>query len=259
MADLDDQNINNNDVEEVVDQPDKLEPETPEVQEEPQEPSQETQEQEEVPQNEEPEPKMSRRAEKRYEELKIRGLISSLKQQSQPQIQPQAPDYSEQIEADPEVLQHLQSEAQQYGEQQYNHGIEQAKAIQFETRLEIDTPKVLNKYPQLNPSDQEKFNPGVADAINVMYLNTVGYDHNTGMVQNPNVRYADYVESFMELAESIAGDKIKSSTKNIAQQSAMTGLRPDGSATKLNLNKAPEDMSIEELQAITGMKTRLKK
>ena len=79
----------------------------------------------------------------------------------------------------------------------------------------------------------------------------VGLDANTGLVQNPNVRWKDFVESEFELADEIANTKVANSTRNIAQQAASTGLRPDGSqAKRLNLNKAPEQMSDEELDAI---------
>lgn len=250
MADQDDvqDDQTNEEVVEQVDQPAPEEETSEEVAEEQEQEGEESDDQaEEEP---EEEPKVSRRAEKRMEELKIRGLIANLKQQSQPQQEPQVPNYGEQLDADPEVLQQLQQSTQQYGEATYNQGVEQAKAIQFETRLEIDNPKVLSKYAQLNPDDPENFNPAVADAINTWYLNTVGYDGNTGMVQNPNLRYSDFVDGFMELVEASAGDKVQRSTKNIARQSAMTGLRPDGSSAKrLNLNQDPSQMSNEELKA----------
>lgn len=250
MADQDDQNINE-DVEDVQDeQPTPDEP-TEEVEEEQQEQEGDAEGEEPDEQTEdEPEPKVSRRAEKRMEELKIRGLIANLKQQAQPLLGPQVPDYGDQLDADPEVLQQLQQSAQQYGQATYNQGLEQAKSIQFETRVEIDYPKVVNKYPQLNPEDRENFNPAVTAAIDEWYLTTTGYNKETGTVQNPNVRYSDFVDGFMELVDAAAGEKVQRSTKNIAKQSAMTGLRPDGSSAKrLNLNQDPSQMNDEELAA----------
>ena len=57
----------------------------------------------------------------------------------------------------------------------------------------------------------------------------------------------------MELADNMAGVKTQQATRNIAQQAAKTGLRPDGTSVKpLDLNKAPEDMTDEELRAATN-------
>jgi hypothetical protein len=57
----------------------------------------------------------------------------------------------------------------------------------------------------------------------------------------------------MELGEKIGSRRSQATAKNVAKQATQTGLRPDGSqAKKLNLNKAPEDMTLEELYAVTG-------
>ncbi len=78
----------------------------------------------------------------------------------------------------------------------------------------------------------------------------VGYDAETDTVKNPNIRYADYIEAQMELAEAIAGEKNQKTVQNIAKQAATTGLRPDGSKAKgLNLNQSPDQMTDEELAA----------
>lgn len=121
------------------------------------------------------------------------------------------------------------------------------ESIQFHTRLEIDAPRVASKFKQLD-KDSSEFNPAVANAINEWYLATAGYNPQTNQVGNANVRYADFVEGIMEMADEIAGQKVQSTTKNIAKQAATTGIRPDGSkAKRLNLNQAPQDMTDEEL------------
>jgi hypothetical protein len=115
--------------------------------------------------------------------------------------------------------------------------------------LEIDAPRVEAKYPQLDKTAQE-FNPVLADTINQMYLSAVGYDKDHDTVRSGDVRYADYVESIFELADEIASVKTAESSKNIAAQASKTGIRPGGASTKLNLNKAPSQMTDEELQAV---------
>lgn len=223
--------------EEVKEVPESETPieETPEEEPEDQEPEEEPEVEEERP--------VSRRESLRIAKLVERGI----QQRTQPQS---APDYSQMLEADPETLQQIQQKAQEYGQTQYNQGLEQAKTIQFTTRLEIDAPKIENKYKQLNPQDKENFDPVIADALNTHYLNLVGYDPNSGAVQNPNLRYADFVDAQYELAGALANDQVAKTSKNIAKQASATGIRPDGSkAKRLDLTKEPGMMSNEELDA----------
>lgn len=246
-------------VEEVVDE----QPETPP---EPTEESQEEPDQEEVeeiePEGEpeelqdEPEPEEEEKPPSRRESLRIQQLLEKMKQPQQQQYQqPQqlgGLNYSEALDADPNTIAQLEADRQQVAQQQYQQGIAQAESIKWESRLEIDAPKVESKYPQFDKNSAE-FDPALADSVNQMYLQMVGYDANTGMVQNPQIRYADYVESIVEQAERMAGNKVARAQKNIARQAAATGLRPDGSAAKtLNLdpNKDPKSMTDKELEAM---------
>lgn len=211
----------------------------------------ETEEQEAEPEAEEGEeeaaPPVSRR-----ENLRIQQVLERLKQQDK---KPEAPkptgiDYNNTLDADPEVIKQLEADREAAARTAYQQGLEQTKSIQFHTRLEIDAPKVESKYPQLNPQDKENFNPALANAINTWYISTAGYNEETDTVVNPNVRYADFVEGIMELGEVIGTQKAVKTAKNIAKQAATTGLRPDGSTAKrLDLNKAPEAMTDEELDA----------
>jgi hypothetical protein len=159
-------------------------------------------------------------------------------------------DYKDALDADDQTIKTLEDDRKQYGSQAFQEGLKRAEAIQFHTRLEIDAPTVATKYPQLNKDDADNFDPAVADAINSQYLFMVGYDPKTDTVQNPGIRYKDFVEGIMELADAAASRKVQSTSKNIAKQAAQTSLRPDGSASKrLNLNQAPSAMSDEELDA----------
>lgn len=214
---------------------------TEEVQEQPEQPE-EPAEQPEVE-----EPQISRRKAKRLE--KLEGLIERLKSNETPAPKQPGINYSEMIQADDDTLKQLEQTSQEYGQNQYNAGLEQAKAIQFHTRLEIDAPRIESKYPQLN-KDSAEFDPSAANAINQWYLATVGYDATTDTVKNHNVRYADFVEGIMELSGSMASARAQKTTENIAKQAASTGLRPDGSSARsMDLTKAPQDMTDEELAA----------
>lgn len=199
---------------------------------------------EEAPVEETPQPS-------RRENLRIQQLIQKMKQAPQQQEQPKAQgiDYRTALDADDEVYSRLESDRETFGAQQYQQGIKQAESIQFHTRLEIDAPKIASKYKQFDTESPE-FNPAVANAVNEWYLATAGFDPNTNQVQNANVRYADFVEGIMEMADEIAGQKVQKATKNIAKQAAKTGVRPDGSrAKRMNLDQAPQNMTDEELAA----------
>lgn len=189
----------------------------------------------------------------RRENLRIQQLLEKLQKQSQTPAEHKAPtgiDYGTALDADPEVIQQLESDRQQVASQSYSEGLEQAKSIQFHTRLEIDAPKVEGKYKQLNPEDKENFNPALANAVNTWYLQMAGYDQQSGKVANSDIRYAEFVEGIMELGKVIGTQESAKAVKNVAKQAATTGLRPDGSTAKrLDLNKAPGAMTDEELDA----------
>lgn len=200
----------------------------------------------EVPQ----EPEMSHRKAKRLE--KLEGLVERLKGKPEPAAKTEGIDYRQMIDAPDEVYQQLETKSQEYGQAQFNAGLEEAKSIRFHTRLEIDAPRVEAKYPQFDKNSEE-FNPGLANTVNEWYLATVGYDGQSDRVNNPNLRYSDFVEGIMELADNVGTTKAANSVKNIAKQAASTGLRPDGSTVKpMDLSKDPQDMTNEELEAAIG-------
>ena len=195
----------------------------------------------------------------RRENLRIQQLIQKLKQQpEQPKPKNNNPidglNYKTTLDADDETIETLEKDRQNWGESQYNQGVNQATELAnsniFHTRLEIDAPKVHQKYKFLD-SEANEFDPQIAQAVNDWYLASTGYDSSRNTVQNSDIRYYDFVDSIFELADEIATRKIQSTTRNIAKQAASTGIRPDGSRTKkLNLNQAPADMTDEELEAI---------
>lgn len=195
-------------------------------------------------------------------ELRIQDLIHKFKAKEAPvATTPSDPtykgmDYAAELNADPELIKKLEDDRQKYLEanmpapQQRNEASDLAKFNLFQTRLEIDGPKVASKFPQFD-KESDQFNKQAANAVNQMFLSTVGYDPESDTVQNTDLRYAEYVEGLMELAEELAAVKVATTQKNIKKQAAQTSLRPDGSqAKKLNLNQSPENMSDEELDAV---------
>lgn len=214
-------------------------------------------EQAEAPEGEEEEQQEEEASEEkpvsRRQSLRIQQLLTKLREKEAPaeRRQPEGGlDYKTALEADEETVKTLDADRRKYGESLYNQGLEQAKTIQFQTRLEVDAPRVEAKYPVLD-KNSDNFNPLVADALNQMYLSSVGFDPKTGGVVNANVRYADYIESIMELSDEVATQRVAKTTKNIVKQAASTGLRPGGnSAKRLNLNQAPQNMTDEELKAV---------
>lgn len=231
------------DEEEVLTPPqEELEPEELEEVEEPEvieeEPEEEPEEPEERP--------ISRR-----EQLRIQDLLSREREETpKPRQRDNRLDYSKEFEVGDDDAQRLEADRQAEADFYYQQGLEQTKSLQFQTRLEVDAPRVESKYPILDKSNEESFHPGLANAINTFYLNTVGYDTETGAVRDPSLRYADFTDSIFELADEIAKSQTANTVQQVKQQAAKTGLRPDGSSAKrLNLNKAPQDMTDEELQA----------
>lgn len=199
----------------------------------------------------------------RREQLRIQQILSKLKEQQVAPVTPPAPqggiDYDKELDAAPELIKRLQADRQAGIDASFNQGLEATKTIQFNTRLEIDAPRIEAKYPQLDPNS-EQFKPETRDAVISMYLAAVGWkagDKEKGVpesVANPDIRYSHYVEAVFELANDIAGEKTETSRKRIVKQAAQTGLRPDGSKVKrLNLNKDPKSMSDEELDAAIAL------
>lgn len=223
----------------------------------PQEPEQLEEEQpqeEEAPVEEEgeeeaPQPMSKRKAERL---AKLENLVSKLKGDEAPTPpNVEGLDYTKAFdpETPPEVIKQFEDDRTSAVKTGFNEGLERAKSIQFHTRLEVDAPKIENKYSIFNKESAD-FKPETVDTINRWYLSSVGYDAKTDTVANNNLRYSDFVEGVMELADSMAGSKVETTQKNIAKQAANTGIRPDGSASKMNLSKAPEDMTDDELKAV---------
>jgi hypothetical protein len=196
----------------------------------------------------------------RRETLRIQQLLAKYGNPDKGTPEPLQPkradilDYSQALDADPEVIKQLEADRQASNQAQYNEGLKRAEYLSWETSLKIDNPIVTQKYPILD-KDSPEFHPAVANALNSWYLKMSGYDANNQTVTNRSIGYKDFVEANMELVEEIAGQKNAQSVKNIAKQTAATGLRPDGSSAKrLNLNQSEKTMNLDELYAAIGQK-----
>jgi len=196
----------------------------------------------------------------RREQLRVRQLLEKYgppPEQPKDPAPSQRPDYRELINADDDaVYETLNKTADEIAKAAHDQGanetLKQLRTVEWRTNLRIDNQQVEQTYKQLN-KNSDQFHPVLADALNRRYLALSGFNPKTGLVDNPDVSYAEFVESEFELADEIANTRVAQSTENIAKQAAQTGLRPSGGAAKtLDLTKAPEDMTNEELEAVIG-------
>lgn len=241
---------------EVAEQPKEVveevkEVETPEEVEEKSEPEELVVE--EKAEDKEP-PKISRR-----QELAINKILNRTpppQPEYRPPVETPTLDYGSVLDAEPDVISQFEQDRTNVRESSFNAGLNQARAeiqtSEWRTMLNIDAPKTEEKYPWLNPKDTLNFEPAIADAVNTEYQTLIGYNPETGLISN-NVRYTDFVEARVELSKRLAEAMTEKTAENIAKQAATTAIRPDGSSTKrLNLNRAPEQMTDEELYASLG-------
>lgn len=182
---------------------------------------------------------------------RIKELLDRLHEKDEPSPEKKTGlNYRDALDADDDTIKQLEQDREAYGKGLFEEGLQRANSMQFHTRLEIDVPKIEAKYPQLDPRSAG-FDADTLDEINQMYLHLSGYDGATGNVKTANLRYADFVDYQMNLADRIASKRSAESSRNIARQASQTAIRPNGSSAKaLDLNKAPEQMTDEELDAV---------
>lgn len=226
-----------------------------EVEEETSEASQEEAPEQEEAQEESTEEAPEEQPPSRRETLRIQQLLKKYGPPPERQVAPlqkqEALDYNNELDADPEVIQRLEEDRKAATQSAYLSGNEQAmrnlQFMEFKNNIRFDLPVVAEKLSKLEPE--------VAQAIDQKYIQLTGANPAAGTVDNPNVSYADFVEAEIEFGERLAKSMTATTVKNVAKQAAATGLRPDGSSAKrLNLNQAPENMTIEELYAKIGQK-----
>lgn len=189
-------------------------------------------------------PRQARRVEqleKKAEELKLTKILDRIQGvKSSPRRETERPlDYKEAIDAPDEVYETLNKDRDAYGTRQReegrNEGLEQVKSMEWRTNIKLDLPLIKDRMSSLHPDD--------AAAIDREYLLYSGYDAKTGLVQNPNIGYADFIEARIEQAERLAANIAVKSQKNIVKQAAQTGIRPDGGGRKAKTISSADDIA----------------
>jgi hypothetical protein len=225
--------------------------------EKPVEAAEESKTPEEEPEAEKPKEEEPKQPSRR-ETLRIQDILAkrdaASKETSQPAKTPSKQDvldYSNELDADPEVITRLEEDRQKSGDARYNEGLAQAEQMsrqqtissEFRTNIKMDFPLVKEKLDKLDQEDVRE--------LDLEYLRMNKYDAETGIAHDPvGIGYADFITASVERAERFAERLNEQTVKNITKQASQTGLRPDGSAAKaLNLNQQPGDMSDEELDA----------
>jgi hypothetical protein len=204
-----------------------------------------------------PEPEEEPKPPSRRESLRIQQLLGKYgTPEDAPKTRPQPRDgalnYEEELDADPATIERLRADREAAENARYQEGLSQAQNIEWRTLLQIDAPQIESKYPQLDKNSTE-FHPALANSLSSWYLTMSGYDPQTRSAANPGMRWTDFIEGVMELADEIAATKQQTTTKNVANQAANTGLRPSGTTAKLDLSKPPELMTDEELDAVMAL------
>lgn len=205
---------------------------------------------------------ISRRKQARLDKLaKIFETIQSGEDAEEEPQKPKKPEgikYDEELEADDETIKRLDDDREKFGQEMYLQGLAQANAIkqqqeafEFKQMLTREEDRVREKYPFMNPDDEEHFKPEITESLVKDYLHFTQFDPQTKTAKTP-VNYFDYIEARVQQAEALAEEMVSETKKNVVKQAANTGLRPSGSAPSksFDLTKAPEDMSDEELDAV---------
>lgn len=196
---------------------------------------------EEAEVEEEQEQELTPRQQKRVEQIqemklnKILENVTGSKTIAEKQSTYNPLDYTQAIEADKEVVDQLASDREQYGQQRYAEGLQQVQYMQWQNNIRFDLPLVKEKLDQLPPA--------VARAIDREYLLYSGADVEKGVVTNPNISYAEFVDAQIEKAELIASVKSVDSQKNVAKQAAQTGIRPNGSVNRTSKIASADDIA----------------
>jgi hypothetical protein len=174
---------------------------------------------------------------------KILDRITQVKQPTQRQSNSQGLNYRDVMEAPDDVIQQLEQDRDAVRSQARNEVLDEVRRVQFETNLKIDLPLVQDKLSKLDPS--------AAQALDRAYLQFVGFNPQTGVPAVDGVSYAEFIDAQLELANSIATNRVVDTQRNIAKQAAQAGVRPDGGVRqgfKLNSVEDMRNLSAEDFE-----------
>lgn len=96
-------------------------------------------------------------------------------------------------------------------------------------RFDVDTDRVVQKYPELETNDKLEKN------LVQSYISFVGLTKDAKgriSVERPNVRFKDFVEARMKELDDYASARGAKTQVNVARQRAQTSIRPAGQGTK---------------------------
>ena len=166
---------------------------------------------------------------------RILDRITQVKQPTQRQSNSQGLNYRDVMEAPDDVIQQLEQDRDAVRSQARNEVLDEVRRVQFETNLKIDLPLVQDKLSKLDPS--------AAQALDRAYLQFVGFNPQTGVPAVDGVSYAEFIDAQLELANSIATNRVVNTQRNIAKQAAQAGVRPDGGVRQGFQINNPGDIS----------------
>lgn len=182
-------------------------------------------------------------------EKRIRDLVEEnkrLKEQSyqQPFADPslQFPQYAPGEEIQPERLQQdVVQTANAIASLQTQNQIQQFEA---RANLDRDIEVLPAKFPELD-ENSPNYNPVLEEKIEAAYKARA---FKNGQL-DPSVRLADVAKDFIDVARSAATQSSAEMKNAVAKQADESAVRP---TTATRAEKAPSDMSIEELEAKLG-------
>lgn len=230
---------------------------------------------EDVSDEAEGEAKKPDRSERRHERY-IDKLSSEIRQSAaQPDtltddlFAPRAYDplkYQEGEEYDPQALEEDRKAAQasKFAEG-LNLGYSQANNRNvletFETRLDVDSERVAQKWDVLDPTKTDVYRPNLEKSLVQEYIAFTGMekDQKTGRITiaKPNIRFRDFVDARMQDMEDYAAAKAAKSTENVSKQAARTGVRPTGQGRQSSGGHGFDDSSPEAaVQSVANMTSK---
>ena len=193
------------------------------------------------------------------------------------QVREQANQYRQQLyQTDPNYqpikydtgeydAQQLEQDRASYGNFQFAQGRQTAASDyqqeMFVDRLELDTERVVSKYDGVFDKSSDNYDPDLDTGLTNLYLQTVGFDPNTGTIQNTKLRFKDFVDTQMKLIDRAATSRNANSTQNLAKQASRTGTRPTSTRKSsidltdpnaiANMSPAEYEKHKDEIQAHT--------
>lgn len=122
-------------------------------------------------------------------------------------------------------IEQLNADRQKYGEAQYQQGLDTAQQVAQTTvwkdSVERDNDFIDEKFPIMDENSDE-YDSDIANYINNLYLKSTGYDGTS--VKNP-IRYRDFVQANMELADRLKVQASAETAQNVSRQASQASIK----------------------------------